>query len=154
MVEGHSSSDHDFIVTCNCGATCTVGKVGLMDSVTCGVCGRKVRLTADKLRPAKAEGGRHSALFEAAMRGGVRERVDLAISMVRQKKYREALELYRVLLQRKYVHRDTIYGLGFCYYKRGDFQRSEMMLDVAAQMGHPAAPGLLQKVRDHIHSHV
>ncbi len=69
-----------------------------------------------------------------------------AANLVSRGKIVEAVALYRWICEEHPDHRDAYYGLGFCYYKLGDLQRSKWMLEKAVALEHPSAGKLLLKV--------
>ncbi|MCX8065828.1 MAG: CDC27 family protein [Candidatus Hydrogenedentes bacterium] len=69
-----------------------------------------------------------------------------AANLVSRGKIIEAIALYRWICEEHPEHRDAYYGLGYCYYKLGDFQRSKWMLEKAMELEHPNASKLLAKV--------
>lgn len=90
--------------------------------------------------------------FEAAGRSNLSFSSDVKIrsreaaTLVSRGKIVEAIALYRWICEENPEHRDAYYGLGFCYYKLGDFQRSHWMLEKAVALEHPNAGKLLLKV--------
>lgn len=69
-----------------------------------------------------------------------------AANLVSRGKLVEAVALYRWICEEHPDYRDAYYGLGFCYYKLGDLQRSKWMLEKAVALEHPTAGKLLLKV--------
>lgn len=86
--------------------------------------------------------GRSSLTFASDVKIRSRE----AANLVSRGKIVEAIALYRWICEEHPEHRDAYYGLGFCYYKLGDFHRSKWMLEKAVELEHPNAGKLLVKV--------
>ncbi len=137
------NSSSEIMVTCRCGAEIRVANPYLVAGITCSICGCKVDM--DKASKHPADDHDHSALMSAALHGDPKHRHKMATRFVREGKYDEAIDLYKSIMAEDAVHRDAYYGLGFCYYKLGQLPESQTMLRMAADMGHPAAKGLLTK---------
>ncbi len=90
--------------------------------------------------------------FESTGRSGLSFVSDIKIrsreaaTLVSRGKLVEAVALYRWICEENPEHRDAYYGLGFCYYKLGDLNRSRWMLEKAVELEHPNAGKLLVKV--------
>lgn len=136
----------DAVVTCTCGALMRVADPWLLDSLTCGNCGRKVHVTDQNT--SKDTGKTPSALVRMAEREGVAQRHAMAIELVRERKYDEAIELYESVLAEKRDHRDSLYGIGYCHYKKCNYTEAYRLISMAAAMGHTAANRILDKVRE------
>lgn len=136
----------DGAVICACGSRIRVADLWLVDSLTCGVCGRKVHVTEENVF--KDADKPPSALIRMAERAAIAQRHAMAIDLVRQGKYDQAIEVYESVLAEKRDHRDALYGVGFCHYKKGNFTESYRLISMAAAMGHAAAERLLPKVRE------
>jgi len=86
--------------------------------------------------------GRSNLTFSSDIKIRSRE----AATLVSRGKIVEAVALYRWICEENPEHRDAYYGLGFCYYKLGDLNRSRWMLEKAVELEHPNAAKLLLKV--------
>ncbi|MGC8737905.1 MAG: tetratricopeptide repeat protein [Candidatus Hydrogenedens sp.] len=86
--------------------------------------------------------GRSNLTFSSDIKIRSRE----AATLVNRGKIVEAVALYRWICEENPEHRDAYYGLGFCYYKLGDLNRSRWMLEKAVELEHPSANKLLLKV--------
>jgi len=73
-------------------------------------------------------------------------RMQAAAKLVNEKKFLEALSIYLSVKQEDPNHRDAVYGIGFCYYKLGYYDKAEWLLQHAHEMEHPNAIRLLRKL--------
>jgi len=63
-----------------------------------------------------------------------------------QGEYSMATRMFQSVVARNEKRRDAWYGLGYCYYKMGDYQQSALVLRRAALLGNSSAPILLRKI--------
>jgi uncharacterized membrane protein YjgN (DUF898 family) len=69
-----------------------------------------------------------------------------ASGLALQGEYSMATRMFQSVVARNEKRRDAWYGLGYCYYKMGDYQQSALILRRAALLGNPSAPVLLRKI--------
>ncbi len=100
--------------------------------------------------PMPDDGLDHNGKSSLTFVSDVKIRSREAANLVSRGKIVEAIALYRWICEEHPDHRDAYYGLGFCYYKLGDYNRSKWMLEKAMELEHPTAGKLLLKVEQRI----
>ena len=143
-----TSSSVDVVVACQCGTEQVVANPRFVDTINCRTCRRLIHMDRVKQTPVKSVGPSYSALVAGAMKAEPRARASMAVQFVREGKYEDAIVLYKSLMRQEFIHRDTVYGLGFCYYKLAAYEDSKFLLGLAAEMEHPGAAKLLQKIHE------
>jgi tetratricopeptide (TPR) repeat protein len=134
----------DALVTCDCGAVMKIGCAGLEKYVCCRNCGRQVNIT-DRNTHAPEEHA-HNALVAYAEKQDTNYRHRLAIRLVRENKFCDALDLYQSILDQGIQDRDVYYGAGYCLYRLKSIEKSRSHLATALAMRHPSAAKLLRKI--------
>ncbi|HOV32567.1 MAG TPA: hypothetical protein PLX23_04310 [Candidatus Hydrogenedens sp.] len=161
------------ILECECGARIVPKIEGNEMRGTCPVCGKilSVRLEHPPIDhisakdspppheqnpkivarlPLPDDGLEPSGKSYLSFSSDIKVRSREASALVSRGKLIEAIALYRWICEENPEHRDAYYGLGFCYYKLGDLNRSRWMLEKAVELGHPTAIKLLSKVEQKI----
>jgi tetratricopeptide (TPR) repeat protein len=131
-------------VFCDCGYHEVISKAVFTEYVTCGSCGKKLYLTPRNTKDAAPD--RSLTVFRLPDKPPVSGKLADAIALVRSNKFGDAAKLYRAIVEQDRMARDAWYGLGYCYYKMGQFAESKVLLDKAVNLGHKSAAALLQKV--------
>lgn len=140
----HKETEDVYRVICSCGQTYPIVKPDLIDQITCGVCGKLIKITAENLiRPEESITAIHRKLKNQAPE----ERIMEGIRLIKEGKMELAIPLLQSVVEENKPYREAFYGLGYCYYQERKYLDSFIFLGIAVYLGHPHAWTLFEKLR-------
>jgi len=140
----HRETEETFHVVCSCGQEYPLVKPDLIDQITCGVCGKIVKVTPDNLiRPTDTS----TALFRRMKELPTSQRIQEGIRLIKEGKYELALPLLHSVIHDLQPMREAFYALGYCYHREKKYIESFIFLGIAVDLGHPHAKSLFEKTK-------
>ncbi|MGC8738012.1 MAG: hypothetical protein ACP5UA_05110 [Candidatus Hydrogenedens sp.] len=131
-------------VMCSCGQTYPIVNPDLIAQLTCGVCGKIIKVSQDNLIEPNES---NTAIYRRLKNSPPIERIIEGIRLIKEGKWEHAFPLFQSVVNENRPVREAFYGLGYCYYKEKDYLNSLIFLGVALYLGHPHAQTLYEKVK-------
>ncbi len=143
MLHYKETSD-TYHVICSCGQTYPIAKPDLLDQLTCGVCGKVIKITKENLlKPNETA----TAIYRKLKNTPPIERIIEGVRLIKEGKHEHAIPLFHSIVDEIQPIREAFYGLGYCYYKDKKYLDSLLFLGIAVYLGHPHAHTLFDKVK-------
>ncbi len=140
----HKETEETYRVICSCGQTYPIVKPDLIDQITCGVCGKLIKITSENLiLPQESITAIHRRLKNQPPE----ERIMEGVRLIKEGKWELALPLLQSVVEENKPYREAFYGVGYCYYQEKKYLDSFLFLGMAVYLGHPHAWALFEKVR-------
>ncbi|HOQ31016.1 MAG TPA: hypothetical protein PLA12_00740 [Candidatus Hydrogenedens sp.] len=140
----HKEISETYHVMCSCGQIYPIVKPDLIEQLTCGVCGKIIKINQENLLEPNES---NTAIYRKLKNHPPMERIVEGVRLIKEGKWELALPLFQsVVIENKPV-REAFYGLGYCYYREKEYLDSLAFLGVAMYLGHPHAQALYEKVK-------
>ncbi|HOV33247.1 MAG TPA: hypothetical protein PLX23_07790 [Candidatus Hydrogenedens sp.] len=140
----HDDKEGSYRVVCSCGQTYPIVKPDLIDQITCGVCGKLIKITSENLLSPEES---TTAIYQKLKKQSPEERITEGIRLLKEGKWELAAPILQSVVEENKPYRNAFYGLGFYYYQEQKYLDSFILLGMAVYLGHPNAWGLFEKVR-------
>ncbi|MCX8066188.1 MAG: hypothetical protein N3G21_13645 [Candidatus Hydrogenedentes bacterium] len=143
-LEKSTQNDNKYLVVCQCGQTFSVVNPELHPLMTCGVCGRQIKVTPENIVRSPET---NTGLYKTMRNRPPNERITESIRLIYEGKLSLAKPILLSVMEDLIPIREAFYVLGYCYYKEQKLLESFIYLGVAVMLGHPNAKGLFDKVK-------
>lgn len=144
-LEGNVQNENKYLVVCQCGQSFTVVNPELHPLMTCGVCGRQLKVTPDNIvRSTEMSTG----IYKAMRNRPHNERIKESDRLIYEGKISLAKTILLSIMEDLIPIREAFYALGYCYYREKKYLESFVYLGMAVILGHPSAKNLIEKVRN------
>ncbi len=140
----HHNKTDTYHVICSCGQTYPVAKPDLVTQLTCGVCGKIIKVSPENLI---APNESNTAIYRRMKNNPAIERIVEGVRLIKEGNYELALPLFQSVVDETKPIREAFYGLGYCYYRRKEYLKSYVLLGTAVYLGHPHAGVLFEKIK-------
>lgn len=140
----HKETNETYHVMCSCGQTYPIVKPDLIEQLTCGVCGKIIKISHDNLLEPNEN---NTAIYRILKNNPPIERIVEGVRLSKDGKLEQAFPLFQSVVNENKPIREAFYGLGYCYYKEKNYLNSLIFLGVALYLGHPHAQTLYEKVK-------
>ncbi len=140
----HKETNKTYHVICSCGQTYPIVKPDLIDQLTCGVCGKIIRINPETLI---APNESTTAIYRKLKNNPPMERIIEGVRLIKEGKWELAIPLFQSVINENKSIREAYYGLGYCYYKEKKYLDSLIFLGIAVYLGHPNAKTLFEKLK-------
>lgn len=140
----HKETNEAYHVICSCGQTYPIVKPDLLEQLTCGVCGKIIKITPENL---VAPNESTTAIYRKLKNNPPIERIVEGVRLIKQGKWELSLPLFQSVVEENRPIREAFYGLGYCHYRKKQYVDSLIFLGIAVYLGHPHAQPLFEKVK-------
>lgn len=140
----HKETRDAYHVICSCGQTYPIVKPDLIDQLTCGVCGKIIKITNDNLLEPNES---NTAIYRKLKNNPPMERIIEGVRLIKEGRWEHAIPLFQSAVNEAKPIREAFYGLGYCYYREKKYLESLLFLGIAVYLGHPHAITLFEKVK-------
>ncbi len=140
----HKETSETYHVMCSCGQIYPIVKPDLIEQLTCGVCGKIIKINPENLLEPNES---NTAIYRKLKSHPPMERIVEGVRLIKEGKFELALPLFQSVVNENKSVREAFYGLGYCYYRQKNYLDSLIFLGVAVYLGHPHARALYEKVK-------
>jgi len=131
-------------VICSCGQTYPIVKPDLVGQLTCGVCGKIIKISQENLLEPNES---ITAISRKLKNNPPLERIMEGVRLIKEGKWEHAIPLFQSVVNEVKPIREAFYGLGYCYYREKKYSESYIFLGIAVYLGHPHAITLFEKIK-------
>lgn len=140
----HKETKDSYHVICSCGQIYPIVKPDLVEQLTCGVCGKVIKISQENLiEPNEST----TAIYRKLKDHPPLQRIVEGVRLIKEGKWENAVPLFQSVANEAKPIREAFYGLGYCHYKEKKYVESFILLGIAVYLGHPHATALFNKVK-------